>query len=101
MTFQQRNKPQPGFEGPSLDSECFTAQLFDLSPYGPNLHHYAVPCDGISLHCDGQVVNLRPSRLMVVVVDSGLTGCTFSDSWMEEEIMMKSSFPGGSWVNFR
>ena len=76
--------------GPTL-SESFSAQLFDLSPYGPNLHHYAVPCEGMSLHCDGQAVNFRPSRPVVVVVDSGLTGCTFSDSWMEEDVISFSS----------
>ena len=76
--------------------------LYNLSPYGPNLHHYAVLCSSVTFqfasnngdndeHSNNNGgsqtfrtgVNLQ--RPVVVVLDSGLTGCILSDSWLTEE----------------
>jgi len=88
----------------------YSMELFDLTPYGPNLHHYGVLCerfecwwggndnfDAISFDCEiGSGVNsctserasslpgLSLSRPVVVVFDTGLSGCIFSDTLWEE-----------------
>ena len=63
--------------------------MYDLSPYGPNLHHYAVLVDTLTLQTkQGRHVTLSSSskgstqRPIVVVIDTGLTGCIFSDSFL-------------------
>jgi hypothetical protein len=60
---------------------------YDLSPYGPNLHHYAIQCQSVTLKTPtGNVVLSKLMRPVVVVLDSGLTGCVFSDSWKQEDL---------------
>jgi hypothetical protein len=59
--------------------------IYDLTPFGPNLHHFAVDCQQVTLQTPRgplQLKNLK--RPVVVVLDSGLTGCIFSDSWLED-----------------
>lgn len=59
--------------------------LYSLSPYGPNLHHYAVECGNVTIQTKaGEEMVLLPSRKVVVVFDSGLTGCILSDSWKND-----------------
>ena len=61
--------------------------VYDLSPFGPNLHHYGVECAHVEFMTEQGSLVLTPkdlSRPVVVVVDSGLTGCILSDSWLEE-----------------
>lgn len=59
--------------------------IFDLTSYGPNLHHFAVECDQVTLQTPKGEIRLENlKRPVVVVLDSGLTGCIFSDSWLEE-----------------
>lgn len=72
-------------------------KLFDFSPYGDTLYHYGVHCASFTLQMTStaSVVNdaTRRSnthkistmrRPVVAVVDSGLTGCVFSDSLRDE-----------------
>jgi hypothetical protein len=59
--------------------------IFDLTPFGPNLHHFAVSCQQVTLQTSKGVIRLdNLKRPVVVVLDSGLTGCIFSDSWLED-----------------
>lgn len=60
--------------------------LHNLTPFGPNLHHVAVLCSLVVLETStGRRVTLHDtSRPVVVVLDSGLTGCIFSDSWKQD-----------------
>lgn len=87
----------------------FSMKLFDLTSYGPNLHHYGVLCDrfecrwggneefdAISFDCDltsginsctsarVSLPGLSLSRPLVAVFDTGLSGCIFSDTLWEE-----------------
>ncbi len=87
----------------------YSMKLFDLTPYGPNLHHYGVLCDrfecwwdgkehfhSLSFDCDvDNDVNIcsstrQPlpaitlSRPLVAVFDTGLSGCIFSDTLWDE-----------------
>jgi hypothetical protein len=81
-------------------------ELFDLSPYGPDLHHYGVRlCQQLELiwqsndtnnttddqkkkdENNGRVESIPIDSLkrpVVAVLDTGLTGCIFSDSLYEE-----------------
>jgi hypothetical protein len=60
--------------------------MYDLAPFGPNLHHYALECQAVTLYTGKEKIDIsnRLSRPVVVVIDSGLTGCVFSDSWKED-----------------
>jgi hypothetical protein len=61
--------------------------IYDLTRFGPNLHHFAVECQQVTLQTpQGQVKLKGLKRPVVVVLDSGLTGCIFSDSWLEENL---------------
>jgi hypothetical protein len=87
----------------------FSMKLFDLTPYGPNLHHYGVLCDrfecwwgekdrfdAVSFDCkmENDVNSCKPvraslpemslSRPLVAVFDTGLSGCIFSDTLWDE-----------------
>lgn len=65
------------------DREAF--KLFDLTPYGPNLHHYAIQCNRVEFYCSSDNAILPEAhRPIVVVIDTGLTGCVLSDSWKED-----------------
>jgi len=66
--------------------------MYDLTPYGPNLHHYSVACTTVTLLTrDGSKFPLRNlQRPVVVVIDSGLTGCILTDSWNEEALPVSS-----------
>mmetsp|Transcript_90826 Transcript_90826/g.185060 ORF Transcript_90826/g.185060 Transcript_90826/m.185060 type:complete len:337 (+) Transcript_90826:2-1012(+) len=84
-------------------------KLFDLTPYGPNLHHYGVLCSGIQIRWEGNdscdvvafdggmksginsctsatssLDRIWLSRPLVAVFDTGLSGCIFSDTLWEE-----------------
>eukprot|EP00980_Cylindrotheca_fusiformis_P011111 scaffold2553_cov138-Cylindrotheca_fusiformis.AAC.19 len=63
-------------------------QLVDLQPYGPDLHHFAVDCPEFEIvwgNGEKEVVTAASlSRPVVVVLDTGLTGCIFSDSLYHE-----------------
>ncbi len=85
----------------------YSMKLFDLTPYGPNLHHYGVLCErfecwwdgneefnALSFNCDvdgdsnsctsTQETGITLSRPLVAVFDTGLSGCIFSDTLWEE-----------------
>eukprot|EP00536_Pseudo-nitzschia_multiseries_P018734 jgi/Psemu1/57077/gm1.57077_g len=86
-------------------SDPDSMQLFDLTPYGPNLHHYSVVCDrfecnfgegsesmtmtfdctvdGICAGIDDDRT-LSLSRPLIAVFDTGLSGCIFSDTLWED-----------------
>jgi hypothetical protein len=66
-----------------------TMAMYDLSPYGLNLHHYAVKCTGLVLDTTNgpvhvSVLHPKMKRDVVVVFDTGLTGCIFSDSFLDD-----------------
>jgi hypothetical protein len=62
-----------------------TLPIYDLTRFGPNLHHFAVKCEQVTLQTPrGQLQLKALKRPVVVVLDSGLTGCIFSDSWLED-----------------
>jgi len=68
-----------------LQDNSYSLRMYDLSPYGPNLHHYSVECQSVVLQTgDGPILISKLQRPIVVVIDSGLTGCILSDSWVEE-----------------
>ena len=62
--------------------------LVDLGPYGPDLYHYAVECKSLTIRWnDGRNETVLASNLkrpVWLVLDTGLTGCIFSDSLLEE-----------------
>ena len=63
--------------------------MYDLSPYGPDLYHYAVEATEMTIFTDkGDFSILDPSttttRPIVVVIDTGLTGCIVSDSLVND-----------------
>ena len=84
----------------------YMLDLFDLQPYGPNVHHYGVVCNQIELtlstttmETDGitSVGNKPPTQVyvksvatdsfcrpVVAVLDTGLTGCVLSDTLYAE-----------------
>jgi len=57
----------------------------NLCQFGGNLHHYAVKCSKMTVfELGGETKTFSHlSRDIVVVIDTGLTGCVFSDSWKE------------------
>lgn len=63
-------------------------QLFDFSPYGDNLHHYGIRCISFSVLLPSNNVDYVTiaslKRPVVAVIDTGLTGCVFSDSLKDE-----------------
>jgi hypothetical protein len=68
-------------------------QMLDLNGYGPDLFHYAVNCDELVLNFrdavtgDVSTLSIPTSSLnrpVVAVLDTGLTGCIFSDSLTNE-----------------
>lgn len=80
-------------------------KLFSLQPYGPDLYHYGVECDGLELYWkderrnDNQdekrkdqgngirkesISKLALKRPLIAVLDTGLTGCIVSDSLQQE-----------------
>lgn len=62
--------------------------LVDLRPYGPDLYHYALDCESLKIRWnDGLTENILASDLkrpVWLVLDTGLTGCVFSDSLLAE-----------------
>ena len=74
------------------DEDIAVLDMYDLTPYGPNLHHYSVACSVVTLLARGgskfPLRNLQ--RPVVVVIDSGLTGCILTDSWNEEALPVSS-----------
>ena len=82
----------------------YALSMYDLSPYGPNLHHYAVECTSVTFDTSskGALHLTKLSRPVIVVIDTGLTGCILSDSWRDdlpvpvEEIMGAELVVGGS-----
>ncbi|CAB9530292.1 unknown protein (Partial), partial [Seminavis robusta] len=66
-------------------------QLFDFAPYGENIHHYGVLCPSFALvmsstanQKEREMTVSILQRPVVAVIDSGLTGCVFSDSLQNE-----------------
>ena len=85
--------------------KCYILDLFDLQPYGPNVHHYGVLCNQIDLQLSTtkketddftsvsgmqstihvkSVATATLSRPVVAVLDTGLTGCVLSDTLYAE-----------------
>lgn len=69
-----------GVDSPLLD-------LFDLSPYGKKVYHYGVQAESFTVLSDKAKKAIPISSLkrpVIAVIDSGLTGCIFSDSLQNE-----------------
>mmetsp|Transcript_8993 Transcript_8993/g.17811 ORF Transcript_8993/g.17811 Transcript_8993/m.17811 type:complete len:726 (+) Transcript_8993:103-2280(+) len=87
----------------------YSIKLFDLTQFGPNLHHYAALCDRFECQWAGNDSNdsiafdcvenndsnictptsasanhISLSRPLIAVFDTGLSGCIFSDTLWEE-----------------
>ena len=62
--------------------------LFDLSRYGPDLHHYAVMASSVVVEWQGggsmTIDQQVQQRDLVIVLDTGLTGCIFHNSLATE-----------------
>jgi len=70
------------------NDESRAMELFDFSPFGSNVHHYGVLCDDFELQLSSGTTLRVPcsslKRPVVVVLDSGLTGCVLNDFlWSE------------------
>ena len=70
------------------DSE-YVLDMFDLSPFGPDLYHYALLATEVNLQTDQGILPILNAttpctRPIVVVIDTGLTGCIFSDSLVND-----------------
>jgi hypothetical protein len=95
------------------DSESF--ELFDLTPYGPDLHHYGILLgdndqlefvfgsddDDKKKTRRRQIPTSSLKRPVVAILDTGLTGCIFSDSLFEDLVdlgifISQSSSDGGT-----
>lgn len=74
--------------------------MFDLTPYGPDLHHYAVLANSLAIFTvQGHELAVQDcTRPIVVVIDTGLTGCIFSDS-MRQCLPVETSRICGARVN--
>ncbi|KAL3931389.1 MAG: hypothetical protein SGARI_004220, partial [Bacillariaceae sp.] len=69
-------------------------ELFDFSGYGPDLHHYGVVCKELTCQysMNGSNESLATttfqadqlSRPLVAVFDTGLSGCIFSDTLLQD-----------------
>jgi hypothetical protein len=67
-------------------------ELFDFAPYGSNIHHYGVVANSFALvyssrtatDSEPPIAGTSLKRPVVAVIDSGLTGCVFSDSLRDE-----------------
>ena len=75
----------------SVVSPSSILSCIDLNHFGPNLHHYAIRCTSLVLQVqDNETTKILPvdltklHRPVVVVIDTGLTGCILSDSWKLE-----------------
>jgi hypothetical protein len=78
---------RPALLSAKNDNDKSILPIYDLSRFGPNLHHFAVECQQVTLQTPRGRVQLKGlKRPVVVVLDSGLTGCIFSDSWLEEDL---------------
>ena len=84
--------PEPSKLNPTISYHALP--LFDLTPFGPDLHHYAVRIDGLILrYADGSVRDIDPSscsRPLVAVIDTGLTGCVL-DAPLADDLRISSS----------
>ena len=71
--------------------------LIDLRKYGPDLHHYAVVCPRLELQWkngETQVISTSElNRPVFAVLDTGLTGCIFSDSLFMELCQRRGTKP--------
>jgi hypothetical protein len=78
------------------EKENMSMDLFDFSPYGSNVYHYGVICNELELQLalkkTLRVTCSSLSRPVVVVLDSGLTGCIVSDSLYNELVERQSDF---------
>mmetsp|Transcript_18543 Transcript_18543/g.28026 ORF Transcript_18543/g.28026 Transcript_18543/m.28026 type:complete len:368 (-) Transcript_18543:339-1442(-) len=88
---------------PKGDADSFA--LVDLKPYGPDLHHFAIDCQEIELVWSDAGVDMVPvtqlSRPTFVVLDTGLTGCIFSESLYRELKQGDDTFLTGLTVSLR
>ena len=86
LTLSRRSTTMEQAEATEEDSRLL--QLFDFSPYGKDLYHYGVPCQSFTLVLSGNktipIMSLSLKRPVIAVIDSGLTGCIFSDSLRDE-----------------
>jgi len=98
--------------------EPHSLELVDLQPFGPDLYHYAVRCSQLVMHFSPSLPPLTSAdklckekkgeaqskklsinamslnRPLLVVLDTGLTGCIFSDSIINE---LSGRFPCYDW----
>jgi hypothetical protein len=78
-------------------------ELFDLQSYGPNLHHYGIVCrhdlaltwttdDTVNGESHTERIPISSlTRPVIAVLDTGLTGCIFSDYLQQELLGVPSS----------
>lgn len=67
--------------------------MYELSPFGENLHHYAIRCPRVSIAMANNrsfTAAASTKRDIVVVIDTGLTGCIVSESF-EQEVLLAGS----------
>jgi hypothetical protein len=80
--------------------------LYDLSPYGPDINHYGIMCrkvvcrlesslEGSRIHKTVTFQSQSFSRPLVAVLDTGLSGCIFSDT-LWEEMQQQNQYIDGS-----
>eukprot|EP00547_Thalassionema_nitzschioides_P010049 CAMPEP_0194224976 /NCGR_PEP_ID=MMETSP0156-20130528/38573_1 /TAXON_ID=33649 /ORGANISM="Thalassionema nitzschioides, Strain L26-B" /LENGTH=261 /DNA_ID=CAMNT_0038956749 /DNA_START=232 /DNA_END=1017 /DNA_ORIENTATION=- len=77
---------RPGSVIHKKDPDSFP--LVDLKPFGPDLHHFAIDCQKLKLawsNGETEIVSTaKLKRSVLVVLDTGLTGCIFSESLYRE-----------------
>lgn len=69
-------------------SQSSAMTMFDFSPLGSNVFHYGVECHEFDLQLSSgktlQILFSSLNRPVVVILDSGLTGCVLNDSLWNE-----------------
>lgn len=76
-------------------------ELFDFAPYGKDLYHYGIVSPFVRLFLDGRKGPTTISsfkRPVIAVIDTGLTGCVFSDS-LHLELLSRGYYESLDQVN--
>jgi hypothetical protein len=89
VDYVQRSLTLHRKESLTLDSaNTGTFNMYDLTPFGPDLYHYAIEVDSMKIQTKwGESFSLKCQRPIVAVVDTGLTGCIFSDSFIQDDCL--------------
>lgn len=65
------------------NNDASVMDMYDLTPFGPDLHHYCILADTLTVLTEQGEYQVQNNRAIVLVIDTGLTGCIFSDSLLE------------------